>query len=184
LHRLTARSAAPLPCRRCWNALSWRDDAGELRRGIELAKKVQCALVSDGGGVVVQRLYHNFRAFRIFDLSEHKLSNHALLCHPMALQRLAAFFQEQHLHQSHANRRKPVVLVGPRDAVSGRCLVVGYQVAAPGQGNKLGAAFEAAAEEVGAQAWHDLFDTTIMEVAAEDVERFKAELLRVATELL
>jgi hypothetical protein len=57
-------------------------------------------------------------------------------------------------------------------------------VTAPGQGNRLGAAFEAAAEEVGAQAWHDLFDTSIMEIAGEDVERFKAELLRVASELL
>jgi hypothetical protein len=218
---------------------------------------VQVALVGDGGAVVVQKLYHNFKAFRIFDLSDHKLSNHALLvsappgalapggcaaprrrpaaracqvegaaqgvlaraarrvppttpvrflptlppppapppppldststslqCHPMALQRLASFFQEQHLHQSASHRRKPVVLVGPRDAATGRCLIVGYQVAAPGRGNKLGAAFEAAAEEVGAQAWHDLFDTAIMEVAAEDVERFKGELLRVATELL
>lgn len=102
----------------------------------------------------------------------------------MALQRMAAFFQEQHLHQSHTNRRKPVVLIGPRCPRTGRCLVVGYQVTAPGRGNKLGAAFEAAIEEVGAQAWHDLFDTAIMEVVAEDVERFKAELLRVATELL
>jgi cell division control protein 45 len=169
---------------RAWNCLSWRDDAGELRRGIELAKKVQRAMVADGGAVVVQRLYHNFRAFRIFDLSEHQLTNRPLLAHPMALQRMAAFFQEQHLHQAATNRRKPLVLVGPRDPRTRRCLVVGYQVAAPGQGNRLGAAFEAAAEEVGAQAWHDLFDTSIMEIAGEDVERFKAELLRVASELL
>jgi cell division control protein 45 len=169
---------------RCWNALSWRDDDGELRRGIELAKKVQRALVADGGSVVVQRLYHNFRQFRIFDLSDHQLTNRALLAHPMTLQRMAAFFQEQHLHQSQNNRRKPLVLIGTKDPLTGRCLVVGYQVTAPGQGNRLGAAFEAAAEEVGAQAWHDLFDTSIMEIAGEDVERFKAELLRVASELL
>lgn len=169
---------------RSWNALSWRDDNGELRKGIELAKKVQIALVADGGAVVVQRLYHNFRAFRIFDLSDHKLTNQSLLGHPMALQRLAAFFQEQHAHQGQNNRRKPVVLIGPRDAVTGRCLVVGYQVTAPGRGNRLGDAFAAATEEVHAQAWHDLFDTSIMEIMSDDVERFKAELLRVATDLL
>lgn len=169
---------------RCWSAMSWRDSNGELRKGVELAKKVQKALVSDGGAVIVQRLFHNFRSFRIFDLSDHSLTNHALLAHPMALQRLAAFFQEQHLHQNQNARRKPVVLIGPRDAGTGRCLVVGYQVTAPGQGNKLGSAFIAAAEEVGAQAWHDLFDTTIMEIVGDDVERFKAELLKVATELL
>lgn len=169
---------------RAWNALSWRDDAGELRKGIELAKKVQRALVADGGSVIVQRLYHNFRSFRIFDLSDHKFTHHSLLARPMALQRLAAFFQEQHLHQNQNNRRKPVVLVGPRDPISGRCLAVGYQITSPGKGNRLGEAFEAAAEEVGAQAWHDLFDTTVMEIAVEDVERFKGELLRVATELL
>jgi cell division control protein 45 len=169
---------------RAWAALSWRDDGGELRRGLELAKKVQRALVADGGAAVTQRLFHNFRAFRVFDLSEHKLGSRGLLAAPLALQRLAAFFQEQHLHASHANRRKPVVLVGPKDPASGRCLVVGYQVAAPGRGNRLGLAFVQAAEEVGAHAWLDLFDTSVVEVAGADVERFKAELLRVATELL
>jgi len=169
---------------RCWNALSWRDDAGELRKGLELAKKVQRALVADGGAIIVQRLYHNFRSFRVFDLSDHKLTNHSLLAHPMALHRLAAFFQDQHMHQSHNASQKPVVLIGPRDPGTGRCLVVGYQVTAPGQGNRLNAAFAAATEEVGAQAWHDLFDTAIMEIIGDDVERFKAELLRVASELL
>ncbi len=42
----------------------------------------------------------------------------------MALQRMAAFFQDQHFH--HTNRRKPVVLIGPADA-SLRCLAVGYE---------------------------------------------------------
>ena len=170
---------------RCWNALSWKDDDGELRRGIELAKKVQRALVADSGSVVVQRLYHNFKVFRIFDLSDHQLTNRALLAHPMTLQRMAAFFQEQHKHQNQSNKRKPLVLVGPKDPLTGRCLVVGYQVASPGQqGNRLGAAFQAAADEVRALAWHDLFDTSIMEIAGDDVERFKAELLRAASELL
>ena len=169
---------------RCWNALSWRDDDGELRRGLELAKKVQKALVADGGSIVVQRLYHNFRIFRIFDLSDHQLTHRALLNHPMALQRMADFFQQQHMHQNQNNRRKPLVLVGPKDPVTKRCLVIGYQVTAPGQGNRLGEAFTAAAEEVGALAWHDLFENSIMEIAGDDVERFKAELLRTASELL
>lgn len=42
----------------------------------------------------------------------------------MALQRLAAFFQEQHYH--HSGRRKPVVLIGPADSGQ-RCLAVGYE---------------------------------------------------------
>lgn len=169
---------------RCWNALSWRDDDGELRRGLELAKKVQKALVADGGSIVMQRLFHNFRVFRIFDLSQHQLTHRALLNHPMALQRMADFFQQQHLYQNQNNRRKPLVLVGPKDPVTNRCLVVGYQVTAPGQGNRLGDAFAAAAEEVGALAWHDLFENTIMEIAGDDVERFKAGLLSSASELL
>lgn len=169
---------------RCWGALSWSNDSKDLRRGLELAKKLQAALVSDGGSVIVQRLYHNFRSFRVFDLSEHKLANQNLIVNPMALQRMAEFLQEQYYHQSQTNKRKPVVLIAPKDDVSGRCLVVGYQVASPGQGNKLGAAFVQAAEDVGAQAWHDLFDTSIMEIMADDVERFKAELLRIASDIL
>lgn len=169
---------------RCWSALGWGNDSSELRKGIELAKKVQSALVADGGAVIAQRLYHNFRSFRVFDISEHKLTNHSLLVHPMSLQRMAAFLQEQYYHQSQSNKLKPVVLIAPKDQTTGRCLVVGYQVSGPGEGNKLGAAFAAAAEEVGAQAWHDLFDTSIMEIMCHDVERFKAELLRVASEIL
>ena len=169
---------------RCWRALSWSNDSKELRRGLELAKKLQAALVSDGGSVIVQRLYHNFRSFRVFDLSEHKLANQNLLVNPMALQRLAEFLQEQYFHQSQTNKRKPVVLIAPKDDANGRCIVVGYQVSSPGQGNKLGSAFVQAADDVGAQAWHDLFDTSVMEIMADDVERFKAELLRIASDIL
>ena len=116
---------------------------------MELAKKLQMALVADGGSVIAQRLYHNFRSFRVFDLSEHKLANHNLLVHPMALQRMAEFLQDQYYHQSQTSKRKPVVLIAPKDENTGRCLVVGFQVAKPGnQGNRLGSAFVQAAEDV------------------------------------
>lgn len=52
------------------------------------------------------------------------------------------------------------------------------------QGNKLGHAFAEATELVGAQSWHDLFDTAVIEIAHSDVDRFKTQLLRVAAELL
>ena len=52
------------------------------------------------------------------------------------------------------------------------------------QGNKLGQAFAEATELVRAQSWHDLFDTSVIEIAHGDVERFKQEVLRVAAELL
>lgn len=43
----------------------------------------------------------------------------------MTLQRLAAFFQDQ--HQQARGRRKPVILIGPRAGDDGRCLVIGYE---------------------------------------------------------
>ena len=36
-------------CRRAYHALSWGCDAGELRRGLDLAKKVQQAIVNGEG---------------------------------------------------------------------------------------------------------------------------------------
>jgi cell division control protein 45 len=163
-----------------WEALGWTNESQkDLRRGMELAKKLQMALVADGGSVIAQRLYHNFRSFRVFDLSEHKLTNHSLLVHPMALQRMAEFLQDQYYHQSQTNKRKPVVLIAPKDENTGRCLVVGFQVAKQGnQGNRLGSAFVQAAEDVGAQSWHDMFSTNICELDSSAVERFKQELLR------
>ena len=44
--------------------------------------------------------------------------------HPMALQRLAAFFQDQYFQAK--GHRKPVMLIGPRTG-EGRCLVIGYE---------------------------------------------------------
>ena len=79
---------------------------------------------ADGGAVLQQRHYHNFRQFRIFDLSDHKMSAQHLIGHPMALQRLAAFLQEQHFQTR--GQRKPVVLIGPRSSTD-RCLVIGYE---------------------------------------------------------
>lgn len=52
------------------------------------------------------------------------------------------------------------------------------------QGNQLGQAFAETAELVGAQSWHDLFDTSVMEIAHADVARFKTELIRLAGQLL
>ncbi|GAB4814948.1 hypothetical protein N2152v2_001994 [Parachlorella kessleri] len=166
---------------RAYLALSWGDDRGELHRGLDLAKRLQRALIMDGGGVIAQKLFHNFKQFRIYDLSDHKVNNFHLLCHPMALQRLASFFQEQYYHQS--GKRKPVILVGPK-AENGRCLVIGFEATNRMQGNKLGQAFAEATELVRAQSWHDLFDTSVIEIAHGDVERFKQEVLRVAAELL
>lgn len=54
----------------------------------------------------------------------------------------------------------------------------------PNQGNRLGHAFFAATEAIKAEAWHDLFDTTVIRIAKRDVDRFKSELLRRATDLL
>lgn len=142
------------PCRRAYSALSWGSDCDELRRGLDLAKKVQQALVNgeramgrsvehvlrqrqlhlapshtaelcsmhtpvclsscqsawyrgcasrgsirprlgtasepgptstcahtpaDGGAVIQQKHYHNFKQFRIFDLSDHKMNSQHLI---------------------------------------------------------------------------------------------------------
>jgi hypothetical protein len=120
-----------LACRRCaYYALSWGNDRGQLRRGLDLAKKVQQAIVNgersgpaatcsalppaaapftlrqacwvcrppqpslghpnprspaDGGAVIIQRQYHNFKQFRIFDLSDVKMSSQHLVVRRPAL---------------------------------------------------------------------------------------------------
>ena len=35
--------------------------------------------VTDGGSVLAQRQFHNFRHFRVFDLSDHKLASGPLV---------------------------------------------------------------------------------------------------------
>ena len=127
---VSANAMLSCPGRRAYHALSWGSDDGELRRGLELAKKVQQALINgeagrrqagrvgwggvrhanqtawrsaathnsvwftshlaaaavrspaspaDGGAVLQQRHYHNFKQFRIFDLSDHKMTSQHLI---------------------------------------------------------------------------------------------------------
>lgn len=43
---LLAATGVCVWCRRAYHALSWGSDMGELRRGLDLAKKVQQALIN------------------------------------------------------------------------------------------------------------------------------------------
>lgn len=161
---------------RAWESLGQRD-GGTLRAGLELAKKLQRAIVQDGGMMIQRKMFANFRNHRVFNLSEADIVHRDLIAQPLALQKLAAFLHDAHFQDK--KRDKPVVIIGPKDA-AGRCLAVGFSGnPRSGTGSKFGMAFERAARATNATARHDMFDSSIIEIGVSDIRRFTNEVTQI-----
>ena len=138
---------------RSWNALAAgkrpRDVGSELAEGLALARRLRAAVLADGGALLARRKVRESPAgkFRWADLSSgDAVSHRALFSRPAPLARLASFLRDVYAaggggagiggagaagtglgtgrRVPRAARRRAVVLIGPRDAGSGRCAVV------------------------------------------------------------
>ncbi|KAK9808923.1 hypothetical protein WJX72_006468 [[Myrmecia] bisecta] len=163
---------------RAWRAIGVRD-GGELKAGLELSKKLMRATLSDGGLIITRNMAADAGRpprYRYVNLRDQELSNKALLAHPLALTKLGMFLHEAYYIQKH--KRINYVLIGPQDAEA-HCLVLGL-IAQPQltsvTGNTFGDLFRRAADNIGADYKHDGFDSSVIQVAAADVDRFLAEL--------
>jgi len=222
---------------RSWNALAAgkrpRDIGSELAEGLALARHLRAAVLADGGALLARRKVRESPAgkFRWADLSAGDLSHKALFSKPAPLARLASFLRDVYAaggggagiggagaagsglgtgrRVPRAARRRAVVLIGPKDANSGRCAVVAVgpykaseseeaeranaaaqaaAVAVGGSGRqtnssrqpRFGTLFRRAAAAVGADLGKDGFDGAAASLPAEDVERFMRELTVVA----
>lgn len=159
-----------------WTALSHREVA-TLRKGLELAKKLQRAIVMDGGMITDRggTLRRRHRHLHLFDLSAADIVHRVLLLRPVALLKLASF-----LHDAWIQKVKvavPLVVIGP-PSEEGQCLVVGFsgRPTLESQITPFGSLFELAAQQCNATKRQDLFDAAIVEIGREDAKRFGAAL--------
>eukprot|EP00884_Botryococcus_braunii_P009585 jgi/Botrbrau1/18628/Bobra.0367s0065.1 len=166
---------------RAYNALAMRD-SGELKHGLDMAKKLQRAVLSDGGLALVRKAVRGTAAFRLLDMRRIDAGYKVLMTQPLALRKLGMFVRDVYIRRD-PSKRMGMVIVGTSNS-EGNCLVVGI-TPPPGsgaiQGNKFGDLFREVAEKVHAEYRHDSFDSSVIEVSANDLDNFLRDLQHAVT---
>ncbi|KAL3138636.1 hypothetical protein ABBQ32_006397 [Trebouxia sp. C0010 RCD-2024] len=126
-----------------------------------------------GGLIVSRRLGSaNVGGHQMWNLSHQDISNKEMLTTPIALAKLGWFLMEARQHQS--GRHKDVIMISPPDQDK-MCLVLGVvrqPTLGSRKGNTLGTAFRSAAADTEAQVEDHGFDSSVMRISADDVQRF------------
>jgi len=174
-----------------WEALS-PTSPSDVRRGLELSKNVQRAIVEQAGRAIQGRRVERYANFCCLNLSEGlPPRDRPLLRQPAALGRLASFVQDAFSTRPEGRPFLRMVVVGPEDRALGTCCVVG--VASPllrhalggrgGEGDDaepapfgLGFYFQQAAAGLDPAATNDAFASSVVRVRPGDVSRFLDEL--------
>ncbi|KAL3155460.1 hypothetical protein ABBQ38_011016 [Trebouxia sp. C0009 RCD-2024] len=158
---------------RAWGALSVEHASSELKQGLELSKKLQQGILNAGGLIVSRRLGSaSVGGHQMWNLSHQDISNKEMLTTPIALAKLGWFLMDARQHQS--GRHKDVIMISPPDQDK-MCLVLGVvrqPTLGSRKGNTLGTAFRSAAADTEAQVEDHGFDSSVMRISADDVQRF------------
>ncbi|WVR08235.1 hypothetical protein IAU60_005282 [Kwoniella sp. DSM 27419] len=163
-----------------WIAYDACDDVALVRRSIPLAMALNQAIIRAGSALLDKTIIRTLRTFRLAILKEG--GDLRIFAHPSTLSRLALWLvdatREKWAEKLERQGGKVKVLpfvVACLNEDKGTYSVVGV-TGAPEFGdvrkNKFGLAFQQAAEESGAGAKHDMFDTSVVEVAQEDLQQF------------
>ena len=177
-----ARSAAS---HAAWLAAFWRaydatlpDDALLLAEGVEAACALQKGVVTCAVSMIEKKELTTLKHFRYAYVG---VTSDDALASPLALRKLALFLLGVHAANGKwANEKaKPLVLLAERHDTF---LVVGLgptqnsQHASQRDKNKFGQSFRFAAEHIKADFKHDWFDTAVIELEKDDVQRFVESL--------
>ncbi|EIE25746.1 CDC45-like protein [Coccomyxa subellipsoidea C-169] len=149
-----------------------------IRAGETSARDDRSDCICDGGLLLVSKAGQERAKFRWYDMTRNEVSNKAILSHPLALVKLGMFLRDV-ASMRVTRKRKPIVLVGPADGRH-QCLVVAVTCEPMSteaqQGNPFGVLFEKSARNIGASFEHKGFDSSVIQIAVADVDRFVREL--------
>lgn len=148
----------------------------KLEIGMKQAIKVQRAILRQGSSAITKkgsiRSGSKFRWVKVEDSADTKI-----LCHPQALTKFGYFLMDA-LREKGA-RMKPLICVCYNTQERSRVLMVGIcgkpRLGAV-QGNAFGVAFRKAAEETGADYFHELFESSWIVLDALAVNSFMIRL--------
>ncbi|KAK8849506.1 hypothetical protein IAR55_004840 [Kwoniella newhampshirensis] len=164
-----------------WVAYDACDDVTLLRRSLQLAMTLHKSIIRAGSALLDKSIIRSLRTFRLAILREGP--DLRLFSHPSTLSRLALWlvdatrdrWAEKQARQGGGKVKSLPFVVACLNEDRGTYQVVGV-TGAPEFGdvrkNKFGLAFQQAAEESGAGAKHDMFDTSVVEVRQEDLQQF------------
>lgn len=158
-----------------WDAL---EDFDELMIGISKAKRLQSAVAMAGMGLFEKRQIKNLYSFRLAVLKEGPELE--IFKNPLALIRIGVWIAEG---CAEANSQPLPLVVATLDVSTDVYLVLGMGPRKPrdseevtGQDdisyNKFGSAFQTTANKINAKVRMDAFESSIIEVAKEDLARF------------
>ncbi|KAK6908892.1 hypothetical protein I203_102898 [Kwoniella mangroviensis CBS 8507] len=165
-----------------WIAYDACDDIALIRRSLPLSMTLHRSIIRAGSALLDKTIIRSLRTFRLAILKEGP--DLRLFSHPSTLSRLAIWLVDATRdrwaeRQSKMNNNGKVkslpFVVACLNEEKGSYMVVGV-TGAPEFGdvrkNKFGLAFQHAAEESGSGTKHDMFDTSVVEVAQEDLQGF------------
>ncbi|EPS62939.1 hypothetical protein M569_11849 [Genlisea aurea] len=150
----------------------------KLETGMRQAIEVQRAIIGQGGSAVTRkgsiRSGGKFRWLKVDDTG----ADSKLLCHPQALTKFGCFVMEA-LKEKGARMKPLMCACHVEGKVKGKMLIVGVcgkpRIGAV-KGNAFGIAFRAAAEETGAEYFHEMFESSWIVLDSGVVNSFVVRL--------
>ena len=155
---------------------SQQDDA--IRDGLEKAKSMHRAIMTQGHAIITQKLYHNLGDF--YKVLMRPGGDTPRFLHQHTLTKLALFIADALREGGQSNKKsdkapKPVLLAAPYPdrGVHLVVAVLGSSRYWKGDGrNSFGKAFEDAAVELNAHIAHEGFESSMCQVASADLDNF------------
>ena len=151
---------------------------GLLKKGIDLAKEMQQAIVRVGNSLIDKKEIKPFQTFRYCILQNSYLKDTQLFQHPLALIKLGHFIMDCQREKSRRSRQHPLV-ISVKNSQRKTNLVVAVMGAnrdAETARNDFSRRFSAAAQKCNIRVKHDGFDTAMIEMRSQDWQEFIHEL--------
>ncbi|XP_061585459.1 cell division control protein 45 homolog [Cololabis saira] len=157
-----------------------RSKLDRLHVGIDLAKKKLMAVQQTVASCICTNVILSQGPFLYCYLMEGT-PDVKLFSKPMALTLLSKYLLKAFIHSTRNKRCKllPLIMAAPKDVEKGTVIVLGIppESETSDKKNFFGRAFEKAAESTSSRTLHDQFDTSIIELKAEDRSKFLDALI-------
>ena len=149
-----------------------------LKKGIELAKEMQQAIVRVGNGLIDKREIKVAQQFRYCMLENNHLKDTQLFEYPLALIKLAHFIMDCRKERFSKTKHQPLVISvkNVQKKTNLVVAVIGLNRDSDTTRNDFSKRFKNAAEKCNMRMKHDGFDSAMIEMRSQDWPEFIQEL--------
>lgn len=145
-----------------------------VRRGINLAKEMQQAIVRVGNSLLEKKEIKIAQQFRYCILENSFLKDTQLFQYPLALVKLAHFIMECRKHTTQRSKHQPLVISVKNVAKKTNLVVavIGPNRDAETSRNDFSKRFQRVSNDLNLKTKHDGFDTAMIEMRTQDWPEF------------